>query len=210
MTRDYPEILPTCQKTETSAMPIRTEPEHGIQKSLDQAAADVVSILRQRGDVLVAAESCTAGLIAATLARVPGVSSFFAGSMVVYQVASKSHWLGIEDSLIHKHDVVSSEIARAMAEQVLARTPHASVSIGITGHLGPEAPKELDGTAWLGFALRGTAAEAVRLSLRTLIPLRPASELSETQRLAVRHDRQKDAVLQSLNYLTRKLHSASP
>ncbi len=188
-----------------SSLPIRTEPSLGIRKLLDEAASSVVTLLKARNDVLVAAESCTGGLIAATLARVSGVSTSLAGSMVVYQVASKVAWLGIEESLIQKHDVVSSEVARAMAQRVLEQTPHATVSIGITGHLGPNAPRDLDGVAWLGFARRGTPAETVRLSLRTLVPMQPDLELSESQRLAVRHDRQSDAVLQTLTYLQRKL-----
>ena len=187
-------------------MPMRTEPNSGTQQALDAAAQIVASLLKERGKILVTAESCTAGLISATLARVPGVSSNLAGGFVVYQEASKIEWLGISELLIREHDVVSAEVARAMADSALRKTPHATIAIGITGHLGPDAPKDLDGVAWLGFARHNKGIESVRLSLRTFVSTAPGMAYSESQRLAIRHDRQKDAVLQTLNYLGRKLN----
>lgn len=187
-------------------MPMRTEPNSGSQHALDNAAHAVAVLLKELGHILVTAESCTAGLISATLARVPGVSNNLAGGFVVYQEASKFEWLGIPESVIRDHDVVSAEVARAMAESALKKTPHATVAIGITGHLGPDAPKDLDGVAWLGYARRDTVVESVRLSLRTFVNTTTGVQYSESQRLAIRHDRQKDAVLQTLNYLSRMLN----
>lgn len=187
-------------------MPMRTELNVGIQQMLDTVAKSVAALLKQQNDVLVTAESCTAGLISATLARVPGVSSNLAGSFVVYQIASKIEWLGIPESLIRQHDVVSSEVARAMAERALLKTPHATVAIGITGHLGPDAPEDLDGVAWLGFAHRNRPVESVRLQLRSVTLDQEIAQRTDAQQLTIRHDRQQDAVLQSLDSLERKLN----
>ena len=61
-----------------------TKPE-----TLDPLAFRAFDLLRKTNQVLVTAESCTAGLIAATLARVPGMSTVLAGGFVVYQIESK-------------------------------------------------------------------------------------------------------------------------
>ena len=111
--------------------------------------------MEQTADTLVLAESCTAGLIAATLSRIPGMSRRFAGSFVVYQIDSKTAWLGISAEMIQQHDVVSCVVAVSMATQALERTPHANIAMSITGHLGPDSPPELDGLAWLAIARRG-------------------------------------------------------
>src|SRR6188508_3293676 len=107
------------------------------QAELDALAFKAFQLLKQRGQVLVTAESCTAGLIAATLSRVPGMSVCLAGSFVVYQVDSKVAWLDLPADLIERCDVVSAEVAESMAQQALQKTPHATMAISITGHLGP-------------------------------------------------------------------------
>jgi nicotinamide mononucleotide (NMN) deamidase PncC len=63
-----------------------------VQQKLDALANALFQVLELSGDGLVLAESCTAGLIAATLARVPGMSRRLAGSFVVYQIDSKVRW----------------------------------------------------------------------------------------------------------------------
>ena len=107
--------------------------------------------LRRTSCRLVLAESCTGGAVAAALAAVPGASDVLAGSMVVYQNASKVHWLDIDDGLIQRETAVSEPVARAMVHGALHRTPHANVAAVITGHLGPNAPEGFDGVAFMAF-----------------------------------------------------------
>lgn len=104
---------------------------------------------------LALAESCTGGLVAAELARVPGVSNHFCGSAVTYRSETKSQWLGISPALIERHTAVSTEVAREMVMSVLEQTPEADVSASITGHLGPDAPAGFDGVVFIGTARRG-------------------------------------------------------
>jgi PncC family amidohydrolase len=101
---------------------------------------------------LVLAESCTAGLIAAELGHLPGVSEVLAGSFVVYQIESKIRWLQINSSMIDRYGVVSREVAEAMATGALRMSPHANLSLSVTGHVGPGAPAELDGTVCVAAA----------------------------------------------------------
>jgi nicotinamide-nucleotide amidase len=134
---------------------------------LDVLAFRAFDLLKKNGQVLVTAESCTAGLIAATLARVPRMSNVLAGGFVVYQVESKIEWLNISAALIDQQGVVSSEVAQLMAEAALRNAPHATMAISITGHLGPDAPEDLDGVAWLGFAQRNQPCCSQKLHLQT-------------------------------------------
>lgn len=177
-------------------------------ETLDSLAFRAFEWLRRTNHVLVTAESCTAGLIAATLARVPGMSNVLAGGFVVYQIESKVAWLDISSALIDRHGVVSSEIAQLMAEAALRNTPHATIALSITGHLGPDAPVDLDGVAWMGFAQRNHSGCSHNLHLHTTIPTSTSSPVTESQqRLSVRHERQQDAVRQSLTFLCKKLES---
>ena len=177
-------------------------------ETLDSLAFRAFDSLRKTNHVLVTAESCTAGLIAATLARVPGMSSVLAGGFVVYQVESKVVWLNISSALIEQHGVVSSEIAQLMAEAVLRNTSHATIALSITGHLGPDAPADLDGIAWLGFASRNDLCCSHKLYLQATIPTPTGAPVTPSdQRLLIRHERQQDAVRQSLLFLCKKLES---
>lgn len=112
--------------------------------------------LRARSDRLVLAESCTAGLVAAELGQIPGISEFLCGSMVVYRTPTKTAWLGISTALLENPEIgpVSAQVTVALAEAILARTPEATVAAAITGHLGPGSPAALDGKVFCAFARR--------------------------------------------------------
>ncbi len=171
------------------------------QAVLDKLAFRTYDLLREKRQVLVTAESCTAGLISATLARVPGISACLAGSFVVYQIASKVKWLDIPAEIISTYDVVSAEVAALMATNALMKTDHATISVSITGHLGPDAPEAFDGVAWLGYATRTSEVRSVRLNLSG----RFESGSAFNEALHIRHERQQVAVLESLGFLCDRL-----
>lgn len=114
----------------------------------------VAELLKQTKTRIVFAESCTAGLVSATLARIPGISEFHCGSAVVYRLDTKTQWLGVDEDLLQNPGPVSAEVAVAMARGVLERTPEAQLSAVITGHLGPQAPHGQDGLIFVGIGRR--------------------------------------------------------
>jgi nicotinamide-nucleotide amidase len=173
------------------------EPEYQNQCRIDKLALQLFEALSKSGDVLVTAESCTAGLIAASLARVPGMSDCLAGGFVVYQNASKVNWLSIPPELIDRCDAVSCDVARVMAENAMHQTPHASIGVSITGHLGPQAPAAFDGIAWMGLATRKAHSTAIRLVLE---PSNATEPTTDSQSI-VRCQRQQNAVIQVLQHL---------
>jgi nicotinamide-nucleotide amidase len=119
-------------------------------KSLDAIINDIIvgfeedetievvlgGILSKRNLTLSTAESCTGGKIAELIASVPGASNYFKGSVVAYATETKINVLGVSESLIKKHSVVSAEVAKAMALNVraLLKTDYA---IATTGNAGP-------------------------------------------------------------------------
>lgn len=111
-------------------------------------------LLSSHSERVVLAESCTAGLVAAALASVPGISQHLCGSLVSYREASKAAWLGVEPDLLAKWTAVSRPVTSAMALGALERTVEASWSAAVTGHLGPGAPPELDGLVFIAIARR--------------------------------------------------------
>lgn len=89
-----------------------------------------------KGVMLVTAESCTGGLIAAAITSVPGSSDMLYGGYVTYANAAKTAMIGVSDELLRTHGAVSEPVARAMAEGALA-TASADLAIAVTGIAGP-------------------------------------------------------------------------
>ena len=132
---------------------------------LDEIEA-LATVLLDRGAMLVTAESCTGGLIAAACTERAGSSEWFERGFVTYSNAAKSELLGVDPALIARHGAVSEEVARAMAEGALARSP-ACCSVAVTGIAGPggATPGKPVGTVWLAIGLRGLPTHAERLQL---------------------------------------------
>lgn len=96
----------------------------------------VLLLLGMRHLTLATAESCTGGLVAERLTRVPGSSRSFLGGAVVYADEMKTNFAGVPVQLIRKHGAVSDEVSRALAEGIRTRTG-ADLGVGITGIAGP-------------------------------------------------------------------------
>jgi competence/damage-inducible protein CinA-like protein len=96
----------------------------------------VLALCRARGLTLATAESCTGGLIAERLTRVPGSSDVFLGGIVSYANEVKVNQLGVPAELIEQHGAVSPEVAAAMAAGARERLG-ADVSVADTGVAGP-------------------------------------------------------------------------
>jgi nicotinamide-nucleotide amidase len=125
-----------------------------MKQPLTEQIHEVASLLMLLQVKIVFAESCTGGLISASLARSPGISQVHCGSAVVYRPETKSEWLGVAAPMLNEPGPVSEPVARAMAAGVLERTPEADMAVSITGHLGPNAPDTQDGLVYVGIAIR--------------------------------------------------------
>lgn len=102
---------------------------------------------------IAAAESCTGGLVAERLTRVPGSSTFFVGGMVCYSNQLKAGWLDVPREILEAKGAVSAEVAAAMADSV-RRSASATLGIAITGIAGPGggSPEKPVGTVHIALA----------------------------------------------------------
>lgn len=108
-----------------------------ISKELSTLAERVLALAGERRCGIVTAESCTSGLLASALSEAPGASTLLHGGFVTYTKANKTAALGVpQDLLDGPRGAVSPEVAAAMAEGALARSP-ADIAIAITGVAGP-------------------------------------------------------------------------
>ena len=105
------------------------------QRILAEAAA-LLEACRERGVLLATAESCTGGLLAATLTAIPGSSDVVERGFVTYSNVAKSEMLGVPAWLIERHGSVSEDVARAMVGGALTHS-RATLAIAITGIAGP-------------------------------------------------------------------------
>jgi len=119
----------------------------------DSLEVTVGRLLAAAQRTIAVAESCTGGLLAARLTDVAGSSKYFRGGFVVYNVELKTSLLGVDQSLIEAHGVVSEPVAEAMAAAARKRT-RSDYAISITGEAGPEpaTPGVDPGTVWIGIA----------------------------------------------------------
>lgn len=108
-----------------------------IGADIVRQAAEFLSAARDKGELVATAESCTAGLLAATLTAVPGCSDVFERGFVTYSNTAKSEMLGVPYWLIEKHGAVSEDVARAMAGGALTHS-NASLAVAVTGIAGPD------------------------------------------------------------------------
>jgi nicotinamide-nucleotide amidase len=106
-----------------------------------ELATQAMQTLERKGLSVVTAESCTAGMLATVLSEVPGAAERLHGGFVTYTKENKTAALGVADDLLAKNGAVCREVAVAMAEGALRRSP-AQVAVAITGVAGPEPDED--------------------------------------------------------------------
>ena len=102
--------------------------------TLEKALAD---LLQSAGLTISCAESCTGGLISATLINVPGISELYKAGFVTYANKAKRKLLGVKKGTLEKYGAVSSQTAQEMVKGLLAETK-TDVGIAVTGIAGPD------------------------------------------------------------------------
>jgi len=104
----------------------------------------IVHALKERGQTLATAESCSGGLIGHRITNVPGASAVYLQGLVTYSNQSKERLLGVPAALIAQEGAVSGPVAAAMAEgaRQVAGSDFAVATTGIAGPTGgsPERP----------------------------------------------------------------------
>jgi nicotinamide-nucleotide amidase len=112
-----------------------------VASHLSHLAERAVAAARDRELSIVTAESCTAGRLATLLSDAPGAAEHLHGGFVTYTKANKTKSLGVSAALLARKGAVCREVAVAMAEGALARSP-AQLAVAITGVAGPDPDED--------------------------------------------------------------------
>src|SRR3954469_4853451 len=110
--------------------------ERRMESDLVAQARALLDVCRSRKLTIATAESCTGGLLAATLTDIPGSSEVFDRGFVTYSNSAKQVMLGVPSAVLAKHGAVSRATAEAMAAGTLANSG-VHLAVSITGIAGP-------------------------------------------------------------------------
>ena len=107
-----------------------------ISEGLADRATEILDLYRAQNLMIAAAESCTGGLIAASLTEIAGSSDVVDRGFVTYSNEAKNEAIGVDMALIKAHGAVSAEVATAMAAGALTHS-RADTAVAVTGIAGP-------------------------------------------------------------------------
>lgn len=113
--------------------------------------------LRERGETLAVAESCTGGLLGSAVTDVPGASDYFLGGILSYTNETKRRLLAVSREDLDEHGAVSRAVAQSMATHVRDEAS-AEWALSTTGYAGESGDSEEPaGTVYVGVACAGSA-----------------------------------------------------
>jgi nicotinamide-nucleotide amidase len=122
---------------EELAARIQDKVGNAIFTTAGESMEEVVGrLLRETGNTLAVAESCTSGMLGMYITRVPGSSDYFKGGILCYSNQAKMELCGVSAELLQRHGAVSAEVAEALAVGV-RNALHSSIGVSITGIAGP-------------------------------------------------------------------------
>ncbi len=138
-------------------------PRYLVGYDTDSLESVTGTLLRERGETLATAESCTGGNIAHRFTAIPGASDYFLGGVVAYSNHVKTALLGVDPDVLNRCGAVSQSVAEQMAEGVRHITG-ATYGISTTGVAGPGGgtPDKPVGTVWMALATpQGTYSQCM-------------------------------------------------
>ena len=116
----------------------------------------IVKELEKAQATVAVAESCTGGMVSASLVDYPGVSACFKEGYVTYSNEAKERLVRVSHQTLEQFGAVSEQTAREMAEGA-ARAAKAEAALSATGIAGPgggTAEKPV-GLVYIGCYLNG-------------------------------------------------------
>ena len=137
--------------------------------SANKTVQTLATILNAKQWRLALAESCTGGLVCATLTELAGSSDWFERGYITYSNEAKTECLGVPAELIKDHGAVSEAVASAMAAGAQDQAG-VNVSISITGVAGPSGGSvdKPVGTVCFGWAIQNDSTE-LRVLTKTML-----------------------------------------
>lgn len=123
------------------------------EDSLEKVVANMLCAKQMS---IASAESCTGGLIAASLVSYPGISEVFMEGVVTYSNEARISRLGVKEETLNKYGAVSKETAEEMAVGI-AKTAKTDIGVSTTGIAGPSGGSEEKpvGLVYIGLYIKG-------------------------------------------------------
>ena len=147
----------------------------------------LAEILLSRNWTVSLAESCTGGLVSATLTELAGSSEWFERGYITYSNEAKTECLDVPAQLIESHGAVSEPVAKAMAEGARINSG-SDVAISITGIAGPSGGtvEKPVGTVCFGWATENqTLTKTMHLNGDRQAVRQQATEFALTELIAL-------------------------
>ena len=148
---------------------------------MNNPAAKIIDIMREKKLTLGTVESATGGLISHLITNIPGSSDVFQGSIISYSNEIKMKTVGVKAETLKKYGAVSARAAEDMADggrKVLG----VDICVADTGIAGPDGavPGKPVGLFYLGLAnkdgtfsrkhlFKGTRAENKQQAAQTAL-----------------------------------------
>ena len=120
---------------------------------MNNPAAEIIDIMREKKLTLGMVESATGGLISHLITNIPGSSDVFQGSIISYSNEIKMKTVGVKAETLKKYGAVSARAAEDMASggRTVLGVDICVADTGITGP-GGAAPGKPVGLFYLGLA----------------------------------------------------------
>ncbi len=127
--------------------------EYVFSRDGQSMQAVIGTLLKEKGESLAIAESCTGGLISHMFTDVPGSSEFFLFSGVTYSNHAKQKVLGVSADILEKYGAVHEHTAKEMAAGA-RKISGATYGLSTSGIAGPDGgtPGKPVGTVCIGLA----------------------------------------------------------
>ncbi len=136
-----------------------------MDAELLEQAQSLLTLCRSRKLRIATAESCTGGLLAATLTDLAGSSDVYERGFVTYSNEAKQAMLNVSPQMLARYGAVSRETAQAMATGALAAAP-VDVTVSITGIAGPGGAVEGKPVGLVHFATASRSGRLQHVELR--------------------------------------------
>lgn len=136
-----------------------------LDDDIVEAARRLLDICRRKNLTVATAESCTAGLVAGTLADVPGISSMLERGFITYSNRAKQEMLGVSPATLARAGAVSRETAEEMARGALAHAP-VDLTVSVTGVAGPDGGTAEKPVGLVHFAAASRSGQLVHTEKR--------------------------------------------
>ena len=127
-------------------------------------ASSIIEAAKDKDVMISLAESCTGGMVAASLTDIAGSSAVFDRGFVTYSNEAKMDMLDVSRETLDAHGAVSSETAIEMVSGVLEHAPKSMIAVSITGIAGPTGGSvdKPVGLVYFGIQMRNKPAQSYK------------------------------------------------